>query len=34
MGTISALTGYVLLGGIWHLSLVLRYHKRKNTGAK
>lgn len=32
MGTITALAGYALLAGIWHLSLVMKYHKRK--GAK
>ena len=25
--------GYILLGGIWHLSLVLKYHKRKGAAA-
>ena len=25
----TALLGYILLGGLWHLSLVLKYHKRK-----
>lgn len=30
MGTATAVTGYILLGGIWHLSLVLKYHKRKS----
>lgn len=29
MGTTAAVLGYVALGGIWHLSLVLKYHKRK-----
>lgn len=29
MGTATAVAGYILLGGIWHLSLVLKYHKRK-----
>lgn len=29
MGTATAVAGYILLGGIWHLSLVLRYYKRK-----
>lgn len=31
MGTLSAVVGYLLLGGIWHLSLVLKYHKRKGA---
>lgn len=29
MGTLTALTGYAVLGGIWHLGLVLKYHERK-----
>ncbi len=29
MGVITATTGYVLLGGLWHLSLVVKYHQRK-----
>lgn len=29
MGTLSAILGYIVLGGIWHLSLVLKYHQRK-----
>ncbi len=32
MGMLSALAGYILLGGLWHVTLVMRYHKRKNTG--
>jgi uncharacterized protein (DUF2062 family) len=31
MGTTTALLGYVVLGGIWHLSLVLKYHERKGV---
>jgi hypothetical protein len=31
MGTTAALLGYVVLGGIWHLSLVLKYHERKGV---
>ena len=31
MGLVTAVLGYIALGGIWHLSLVLQYHKRKNT---
>jgi uncharacterized protein (DUF2062 family) len=33
VGTSAALAGYIVLGGIWHLSLVLRYHRRRGTGA-
>jgi uncharacterized protein (DUF2062 family) len=33
VGTIAALTGYVLLGGLWHLQLVLSYHRRKDKAA-
>ena len=33
LGTLTALAGYILLGGIWHLSLVLKYHKRKGAAA-
>ena len=29
-GAASALAGYVLLGGVWHLSLVLQYRRRKD----
>jgi uncharacterized protein (DUF2062 family) len=29
MGTASAVVGYVVLGGVWHLSLVLQYRRRK-----
>lgn len=32
LGAAAAVCGYVLLGGVWHLSLVLKYHERK--GAK
>lgn len=28
-GLMVAVLGYVLLGGLWHLSLVLKYHQRK-----
>lgn len=31
LGTLAALIGYALLGGIWHLSLVLKYHERKGA---
>jgi hypothetical protein len=29
LGTTAAVTGYILLGGMWHLSLVFKYHRRK-----
>jgi uncharacterized protein (DUF2062 family) len=32
MGTFTAVIGYILLGSVWHLSLVLKYHRRKNAG--
>lgn len=32
LGTTAAVCGYVLLGGAWHLSLVLKYHERKGAG--
>ena len=25
----AAVLGYMVLGGVWHLSLVLKYHQRK-----
>lgn len=28
-GLVTATVGYLLLAGIWHLSLVLKYHKRR-----
>jgi uncharacterized protein (DUF2062 family) len=35
LGSATAVTGYVLLGGVWHLTLVLKYHERKGAnGAK
>ena len=33
LGTLSALAGYALLGGIWRLSVVLKYHKKRGTSA-
>ena len=27
----TAVCGYVLLGGVWHLTLVLKYHERKDA---
>jgi uncharacterized protein (DUF2062 family) len=32
MGTLTALTGYLVLSAFWRLSLVLRYHRRKGGG--
>lgn len=29
MGTTTAIVGYILLGGLWHLQLVMSYHRRK-----
>jgi uncharacterized protein (DUF2062 family) len=35
LGTTAAVCGYILLGTVWHLSLVLKYHERKGaTNAK
>jgi uncharacterized protein len=34
LGTTAAIAGYIALGGIWHLSLVLKYHKRKEDSAR
>jgi uncharacterized protein len=34
LGLATAVLGYILLGGIWHLSLVMKYHKRKNDSAQ
>lgn len=31
LGSAAAVTGYVLLGSAWHLSLVLKYHERKGA---
>lgn len=31
LGMTAAVGGYILLGGVWHLSLVLKYHERKGT---
>jgi uncharacterized protein len=28
-GTATAVVGYIVLGGLWHLQLVLSYHRRK-----
>jgi uncharacterized protein len=32
LGMLTALVGYVLLGGLWHLSLVIKYHRRRGIG--
>ena len=32
LGTLTAIAGYALLGGLWHVSLVLKYHRRKGAG--
>jgi uncharacterized protein (DUF2062 family) len=29
MGTLTATLGYIILAGVWHLGLVLKYHERK-----
>jgi uncharacterized protein (DUF2062 family) len=31
LGAAAAVCGYVLLGGVWHLSLVLKYHERRDA---
>ena len=31
MAILTAVTGYLLLAGIWHLGLVLKYHERKGA---
>lgn len=33
VGTLTAVAGYILLGGIWHITLVLKYHSRKRESA-
>ena len=33
LGTLTAIVGYALLGGIWHVSLVFKYHSRKRRVA-
>src|SRR5690606_7360414 len=32
MGVLSALAGYAILGGRWHGTLVMKYHRRKSGG--
>jgi uncharacterized protein (DUF2062 family) len=34
LGLASAIAGYITLGGIWHLSLVLNYRRRKEDSAR
>lgn len=34
LGTLSALIGYAIVGGAWHIGLVLKYHKRKSSSAQ
>jgi uncharacterized protein len=34
LGSVAAIAGYITLGGIWHLSLVLKYHERKEVSAR
>jgi uncharacterized protein len=34
LGIGSAVMSYVLLGGIWHLTLVLKFHERKRLAAE
>jgi len=29
MGLAAGVTGYILLGGLWHLTLVAKYHQRR-----
>jgi uncharacterized protein (DUF2062 family) len=31
LGSFAAVCGYVIVGGLWHLSLVLKYHRRKGA---
>ncbi len=33
LGSLTATAGYILVGGLWHLSLVLKYHSRKGEAA-
>jgi uncharacterized protein (DUF2062 family) len=33
LGTLTAAAGYILLGGLWHITLVLKYHERKGASA-
>jgi uncharacterized protein (DUF2062 family) len=31
-GAIAAVLGYVILGSLWHITLVMKYHERKRPG--
>lgn len=33
LGTLAAIAAYFTLAGLWRVSLVLKYHKRKSAGA-
>jgi uncharacterized protein (DUF2062 family) len=33
VGSMTAIVGYAILAGLWHLTLVLKYHERKNASA-
>jgi uncharacterized protein (DUF2062 family) len=33
MGAVTSLLGYIVLGSIWHISLVMKYHRRKRRVA-
>jgi uncharacterized protein (DUF2062 family) len=33
LGVCVALTGYVVLGSLWHMNLVIKYHRRKRASA-
>jgi uncharacterized protein (DUF2062 family) len=32
LGTVAAFLGYVLLGTLWYVTLVMKYHERKRPG--
>jgi len=34
LGIVAAVASYVVLGGIWHLTLVLKFHERKRDAAE
>jgi len=31
-GVVAALLGYAILGSLWHITLVMKYHERKRVG--
>jgi uncharacterized protein (DUF2062 family) len=33
IGAVTAIVGYIVLGSVWHISLVLKYHRRKRRVA-